>query len=69
MNNIFNYRLDMLEDYFLSIGAKKFNASQVYDWLYKKRVFDFAKMTNLKKELIAKLNATFTNDFLEIVRK
>ncbi len=69
MENIFNYRIDKLEDYFLSINEKKFKATQVYDWLYKKRVFDFKKMTNLKKELIAKLETDFSIDLIEIVKK
>ena len=69
MENIFNYKLSDLEKYFEAKGEKKFKAQQIYDWLYKKRVFDFAKMTNLKKELIAELQQDFKINMLEIVRK
>ena len=69
MENIFDYRLDQLEDYFLSINEKKFKATQIYDWLYKKQVFDFTQMTNLKKDLIIKLQETFTINSLEIIKK
>ena len=69
MENIFNKRIDELEDYFLNINEKKFKASQVYDWLYKKRVYDFSKMTNLKKELILKLENDFSNEMITIVKK
>lgn len=31
------------------LGFKKFRAKQIYDWLYRKCVFDFAQMTNLGK--------------------
>lgn len=69
MENIFDYRLDQLEDYFLSINEKKFKATQIYDWLYKKQVFDFTQMTNLKKDLIIKLQETFTINSLEIIKR
>ena len=66
MNNIYNYRLDMLENYFLSINEKKFKARQIYDWLYIKKVNNFKLMTNIKKELQDKLNDTFSMDFIKI---
>ena len=31
------------------LGFKKFRAKQLYDWLYRKCIFDFAQMTNLGK--------------------
>lgn len=69
MNNIFNYKLTDLEEYFENIGQKKFKASQVYDWLYKKRIYDFDLMSNLKKELIETLKEDFSNDMIKIVKK
>ena len=52
MNSIYNYTLNDLTTYFESIGESKFRASQVFDWLYIKRVKSFDEMTNLKKSLI-----------------
>ena len=66
MKNIYNYKLSDLEDYFLSIGEKKFKARQIYDWLYIKRVNDFKLMTNIKKELQDKLSKDFNMDFIKI---
>ena len=40
-------------------GEKKFRASQIWEWLYRKRVQSFEEMTNLSKDLIAKLNHQF----------
>ena len=57
--NIYNYKLSDLEDYFLSIGEKKFKARQVYDWLYVKRVKSFTEMTNIKKDLQEKSDLLF----------
>lgn len=69
MESIYDYSLDDLEAYFLSLGEKKFKAVQVYDWLYKKRVNYFFEMTNLKKELIDKLNSNFTLEKLKIINR
>ncbi len=69
MNNIYNYKLDELEDYFLSIGEKKFKARQIYDWLYIKNVNDFYKMTNINKTLQEKLSNTFSLEFIKIIKK
>ena len=66
MQNIFNYKLIDLENYFLSIGEKSFKARQIYDWLYVKRVNDFKLMTNIKKDLQEKLSNEFSLDFIKI---
>ena len=66
MDNIYNYKLGMLEDYFESIGEKKFKAKQIYDWIYIKKVNDFKLMSNIKKELQDKLSGVFSMDFIKI---
>ena len=66
MDNIYNYKLNELEEYFLGIGDKKFKAKQIYDWLYIKRVNDFKLMTNIKKELQDKLSKDFNTNFIKI---
>ena len=68
MNSIYNYSLNDLISYFESIGESKFRASQVFDWLYIKRVKSFDEMTNLKKSLIQFLKANFLIEFLKLVK-
>ena len=68
MNNIYNLTLTDLEEYFLSIGEKKFKGTQVFDWLYRKKVKTFDEMTNLKKELIDKLKSDFTINTVSITK-
>ena len=68
MKNIYNYKLEDLENYFLSINEKKYKAKQIYDWLYIKRVNSFNEMTNIKKELINKLNNEFNMNFINIIK-
>ncbi|MBF0819243.1 23S rRNA (adenine(2503)-C(2))-methyltransferase RlmN [Streptococcus acidominimus] len=48
-----------LTDWVLEQGEKKFRASQIWEWLYRKRVQAFEEMTNLSKDLIGKLNQHF----------
>ena len=50
MNSIFDYTIEMLEEYFVSIGEKKFKAKQVFEWLYQKRVKSFDEMSISEKE-------------------
>ena len=43
-------------------GEKKFRATQIWDWLYRKRVQSFEEMTNLSKDFIALLNENFRSN-------
>ncbi len=67
MNNIYNYTLEMLEEYFLSIRDKKFRATQIFDWLYKKRIKKFEEMTNIKKDILNHLKNEFNIKKIDIV--
>lgn len=68
MNSIYNYPLKTLQAYFEDIGESKFRAGQVFDWLYIKRVKEFRKMTNLKRELICYLDNNFMIDRLKLIK-
>lgn len=57
--NIYDMTLENLENYFLNINEKKYRASQVFSWLYEKRVKSFEEMTNLGKELLERLKKDF----------
>ncbi|WP_439475044.1 23S rRNA (adenine(2503)-C(2))-methyltransferase RlmN [Algoriphagus formosus] len=39
--------LEELEEFFLSVGDKKFRAKQVYEWLWNKSLKNFDEMTNI----------------------
>jgi len=67
MNSIYNYTLNDLQEYFESIGESKFRASQVFDWLYIKRVKSFKEMTNIKKDLINYLENNFSFDSIKLL--
>ena len=69
MENIYGYTLSKLEDYFLSIGEKKFKAVQVYEWLYKKRVTSISLMSNVNHDTLLKMEDYFLMDRIKIVAK
>jgi 23S rRNA (adenine2503-C2)-methyltransferase len=64
--NIRTLSLEELENYFSEIGDKKFRAKQVYEWLWQKHAHSFDDMTNLSKELRAKLAEQFTFPALRV---
>ena len=58
--NIRHLSIRELEAYFESIGDKKFRVKQVHEWLWQKHAHSFEDMTNLSKELRARLAADFS---------
>jgi len=60
VRNIRHLSLPDLEQYFETMGEKKFRARQVWEWLWMKQAHAFADMTNLSKELRQKLGEHFT---------
>ena len=48
-----------LEDLLVGYGEKKFRASQVYDWIWKKGAENFDEMNNISKPLRDRLSAEF----------
>jgi 23S rRNA (adenine2503-C2)-methyltransferase len=69
MKSIFDYKLEDLEEYFESIGEKKFKARQIFEWIYKKHIYDFYEMSNISKALSEKLNNEFSTELLKIRTK
>ena len=59
MESIYNKSFDELVLYFESIGQKKFKATQVFEWLYIKRVKFFDEMSNIKKDIIDRLKEDY----------
>lgn len=69
MRNIYDLTLKELEDYFISIGDKKFRAVQVYDFLYKKRVKGIDEMTNIGNNIKERLKNDFDMFKIKLVLK
>lgn len=69
MKNIYGMTLEQLEQYFLEHNEKKFKATQVFEWLYKKRVSTFDEMTNIKKDMLEKIQKDFTMSNISLLTK
>ena len=68
MKSIYGMTMEKLEEYFLSLGEKKFKATQIYEWIYQKRIKSFDEVTNIKKTVIDKLKEDFTIDRLDTLK-
>ncbi|MDR0846794.1 MAG: 23S rRNA (adenine(2503)-C(2))-methyltransferase RlmN [Lactobacillales bacterium] len=66
MDSIYSLTRDELIDWFVANGQKKFRATQVWEWLYRKRVDSFDEMTNLSVDLREFLKANFVLETMKI---
>ena len=66
--NIYDFTLEELENYLIENGFKKFNATQLIEWIYEKKVYDFQNMTNLSKKLIEFLSTNFVIEKPKVVQ-
>ncbi|NEW07353.1 23S rRNA (adenine(2503)-C(2))-methyltransferase RlmN [Paenibacillus sp. SYP-B3998] len=57
--SIYGLTFDQLTAWLLGYGHKKFRASQVWDWLYRKRVTDFSEMVDVHQECLQLLENHF----------
>ena len=69
IKNIKNYSLDELKEELQNIGEKPYRATQIYEWVYSKRVQSFDDMTNLSIDLREKLKNNFSMGNYRIVKK
>ncbi|RAK23322.1 23S rRNA m(2)A-2503 methyltransferase [Anoxybacillus vitaminiphilus] len=57
--SIYSLKLEELKAWIEEQGEKPFRATQIFEWLYQKRVTTFDEMTNLPKNLREKLKENF----------
>lgn len=71
MKNFYDFTYEMLVEFLIERNFKKYNASQLFEWVYKKRVTDFSKMSNLSKQLseFLRINFNFETLSIEMVQK
>lgn len=67
--SIYSLTLDELKQWLNENGEKPFRATQIYEWLYNKRVKTFDEMTNLSKQLRDKLKENFAFTTLSTIVK
>lgn len=69
MKNIYGVTIKELEQYFANKNEGKFKATQVFEWIYKKRVTSFSDMKNVSKKTIKDLTDDFSIEPLNILAK
>lgn len=58
--SIYSYTMQDLKEWLKERKEPAFRATQIYEWLYEKRVASFEEMTNLSKGLREKLSQNFS---------
>lgn len=67
--NLYGLIKEELEQYFVSIGEKKFKATQVFEWLYQKRVTTIEEFSNIKKEVREQLQKDFSLELPKVIKR
>jgi 23S rRNA (adenine2503-C2)-methyltransferase len=67
--DIANADLAELERALEALGHPKFHARQIFGWIYKRGVTDFAAMSDLSRDLRAQLGREFTVTTPEVVKR
>ncbi|HKQ31363.1 MAG TPA: 23S rRNA (adenine(2503)-C(2))-methyltransferase RlmN [Burkholderiales bacterium] len=57
--NLLDFDREALEKHFAALGEKPFRARQLLQWMHQQGVADFDTMTNLSKEMRARLKESF----------
>lgn len=65
--NFYDFTQKELENYLVENGFKKFNAIQIIEWVYEKKIYDFNLMSNLSKKLISFCNENIKFEKLEVL--
>ena len=65
--SIYDFTLEELENYLVENGFKKYNATQVFEGIYKRRVTSFDEITNISKDLKTFLNNNFEIKYLNVI--
>ena len=53
--NLLNFNQKAMEDFLISLGEKKFHAKQIFKWIHRKGMIDLDQMSDIGKNLKAKL--------------
>lgn len=68
MKSIYDLNYNQLVEMCLENGFKKYNANQIFAWLYRKRVTTFDEMTDISKNLRQFLKENYSIGTLEILQ-
>ena len=69
MESLYILNYDQMCEYALDHGWKSYRGHQIFQWLYRNRVFDIDEMTNVSKETREILKKDFIVNPLELIKK
>jgi len=69
MRNIYDLTKEEFEEYFLSINDKKFRATQIYEFLYKKRVKSIDECINIGNNIKNRIKNDFDFSIIKLLIK
>ena len=69
MINLYGLELTKLEELMISYGQKRYRATQLFTWLYEKKVRSFDEMSDVSKQFREELNNDFCLKLPTIYRK
>ncbi len=67
--SIIELPFDKFTEELVNNGYEKYRSEQIYEWIFKRFIFDFDGMTNLKKEMRDKLHRIFKPFGMSILNK
>lgn len=68
MKSIYDFELNELTELMENNGFKKYNATQIFQWLYRQKVSSFDEMTNISVKLREWLKENYSCEGLEILK-
>lgn len=69
MKHLLSLSRESWKEYFISIGEKGFKATQVFEWIYDKKVINPLNWSNFKIETREVVNKDFENTMIKIEKK
>ena len=69
MKHLLSLSRDSWKEYFVSIGEKSFKATQVFEWIYDKKIINPMNWSNFKNETREVISKDFKNNMIKIIRK
>ncbi|MDD4035996.1 MAG: 23S rRNA (adenine(2503)-C(2))-methyltransferase RlmN [Bacilli bacterium] len=69
MINIYSFTKEELEEYFISINEKKYRASQLYDFLYNKKINAISEVTTFSDTLKQKIEQDIKIGLIKLIEE
>ena len=69
MKNLYGYKLEDLEELMISLGQKKYRATQIFKWIYERGVSNFDEMSDISLSFREVLKNEFTLSIPTIYKK